>query len=138
MSVQARLILLHKHRTSGRVRYLCLRTDGVTIPPLPLLSALRDPGYSPKLHIHPAAVIRAAELTLGLPEGGIELDAEFHAWVDTPEGDVPVLLGLLTGIDPPFDAIARCEGHLIALTDARLFRDIERELLRLTYEHVLG
>ena len=51
---------------------------------------------------------------------------------------MPVLLGLLTGIDPPFDAIARCEGRLIALTDARLFRDIERELLRLTYEHVLG
>ena len=74
MSVQARLILLHKHRTSGRVRYLCLRSDGVTIPPLPLLSALRDPGYSPKLHIHPAAVIHAAELTLvalrnGLIEG---------------------------------------------------------------------
>ena len=35
-------------------------------------------------------------------------------------------------------AIARSEGRLIALTESRLFRDVERELLRLTYEHVLG
>lgn len=138
MPVQPRLLLLHKHRTSGRVRYLRLPDGMLAFTPLPTLSMLRGPDYTPRLYCHPAAVVREAEAWLTLPAGGIELDTEFHCWVDTPEGDVPVLLGMFTAMDPPFDAAARHAGCFIQLTEARQCRDIELEILRLAYEHVLG
>lgn len=133
-----RLILLHKHRTSGRVRFLCMDSGVVAFAPLPTLAALRDEGYSPKIQFHPAAVVREAEVRLGLPEGAIEPEAEFQAWVDTPAGDVPVLLGAFTAIDPPFAAAERTAGRFIAITDSRSLSEVERNLLRRAYEHVLG
>lgn len=118
-----RLILLHKQRTSGRVRFLCLSSGVVAFAPLPALAALRDEGYSPTVQVHPTALMR---------------EAEFAAWVDTPEGDVPVLLGLFTAIDPPFAAAERTGSRFIAITEARALSEIERNLLRRAYEQVLG
>lgn len=138
MSLLPRLILLHKQSTSGRVRFLCLPTGVAAFSPLPSLSALHDEDYSPKIQFHPAAVVREAEIHLGLPEGGIVPEAEFQAWVDTPEGDVPVLLGAFAGIDPPFAAAELAGGRFIAITESRSLSDVERNLLRRAYEHVLG
>ena len=137
MTVLPRLILIHKHGTSGRVRFLCLGSGVVAFNPLPALSALRDEDYSPKIQFHPTAVVREAEIHLGLPEDAIEAVAEFQAWVDTPEGDVPVLLAAFAGIDPPFTAAERVHGRFIAITDPATER-VERNLLRRAYEHVLG
>lgn len=133
-----RLILLHKQKTSGRVRFLCFSAGIIAFSPLPVLSALRDDDYSPKVQIHPVALMREAELKLGLPEGAIEPEAEFAAWVDTPEGDVPILLGVFTELDPPFAAAERTNSRFIALTECRPLSAIERDLLRRAYEHVLG
>lgn len=133
-----RLILLHKQKTSGRVRFLCFSAGVVAFAPLPALSALRDEDYSPKVQVHPTAVIREAEIHLGLPEGAIEPEAEFAAWVDTPGGDVPILLATFASVDPPFAAAERTHGRFIALTEARALSEIERSLLRRAYEHVLG
>ena len=133
-----RLILVHKQATSGRVRFLCLPAGILAFQPLPELSALRDEGYSPTVHMHPVALVREAELRLGLPEKGLIPDGEFSAWVDTPAGDVPVLLALFSGIDPPFAVAERCRGRFIALTEARHLSDVERNLLRRVYEHLLG
>lgn len=138
MPVSPRLILLHKQATSGRVRFLCLSPGVVAFQPLPELAALRDEDYSPTVHIHPTAVLREAEIRLGVPEGALVPEAEFAAWVDTPEGDVPVLLAAFAGIDPPFAAAERCGGRFIALTEARALSEVERGLLRRAYEHVLG
>ena len=136
--VLPRLILLHKQKTSGRVRFLCLTSGVVAFTPLPALAALRDEDYSPTVQIHPTAVMREAELQLGLAEGAIEAEAEFSAWVDTPQGDVPILLGTFTAIDPPFAAAERTNSRFIALTEARFLSEVERNLLRRAYEHVLG
>lgn len=138
MSVAPRLILLHKQATSGRVRFLCLSSGVIAFKPLPALAALRDEDYSPTVQVHPTAVMREAEIHLGLPEGAIVPEAEFQAWVDTPEGDVPVLLAAFVGIDPPFAAAERIAGRFIALTEARALSEVERDLLRRAYEHVLG
>ncbi|MBS1144678.1 MAG: hypothetical protein H6R14_2084 [Proteobacteria bacterium] len=138
MTVQPRLILLHKQATSGRVRFLCLSSGVVAFKPLPVLSALRDEDYSPTLQFHPTAIVREAEIHLGLPEGGIEPVADFQAWVDTPDGDVPVLLAAFSGVDPPFDAANRTSSRFIALTESRQLSEVERNLLRRAYEHVLG
>jgi hypothetical protein len=138
MTVYPRLILLHKQKTSGRVRFLCFSSGVVALKPLPTLSALRDEDYSPKVQIHPTAIMREAEIHLGLPEGAIEPEAEFSAWVDTPEGDVPVLLGCFSALDPPFAAAERTRSRFIAITEARQLSEVERNLLRRAYEHVLG
>ncbi|MBK7415405.1 MAG: hypothetical protein IPJ38_10185 [Dechloromonas sp.] len=68
----------------------------------------------------------------------IEPVAEFQAWVDTPEGDVPVLLASFAGIDPPFAAAERTKSRFIAMTESRQLSEVERNLLRRAYEHVLG
>jgi hypothetical protein len=133
-----RLVLLHKQGTSGRLRFLCLSSGIIAFSPLPALAALRDEDYSPTLQFHPTAVIREAEIHLGLPEGAIEPVADFHAWVDTPAGDVPILLAAFAGIDPPFAAAERTGGRFIAITEARGLSEVERNLLRRAYEHVLG
>lgn len=138
MGVIPRLILIHKQSPSGRVRFLCLSTGVVAFKPLPPLSALRDEDYSPKVNFHPVTAVREAEIHLGLAEGSIEPVAEFQAWVDTPEGDLPVLLAAFTGIDPPFEAAERTRSRFIAITEARALTEIERNLLRRAYECVLG
>jgi len=138
MTVLPRLLLLHKQATSGRVRFLCLSSGVVAFKPLPALAALRDEDYSPTIQFHPSAVVREAEIHLGLAEGGVEPVADFQAWVDTPEGDVPVLLAAFAGIDPPFAAAQRIHGRFIAITESRQLSEVERNLLRRAYEHVLG
>lgn len=138
MTVQPRLLLIHKQATSGRVRFLCLSSGVVAFKPLPELSALRDEDYSPTIQFHPTLIVREAEMHLGLAAGAIEPVAEFQAWVDTAEGDVPVLLAAFTGIDPPFAAAERSNGRFIAITESRQLSEIERHLLRRAYEHVLG
>ncbi|AXS79933.1 hypothetical protein [Dechloromonas sp. HYN0024] len=138
MTVLPRLILLHKQATSGRVRFLCPGSGVVAFKPLPALSALRDEDYSPTIQFHPTAVVREAEIQLGLAEGAIEPVADFQAWVDTPEGDLPVLLAAFVGIDPPFAAAERIHARFIAITESRQLSELERNLLRRAYEHVLG
>lgn len=138
MPGQPRLILLHKQATSGRLRFLCLAAGVVAFSPLPALSALRDEDYSPTIQIHPTALLREAEILLGLPEGAIEPVPEFHAWVDTPGGDVPILLAAFTSVDPPFAAAERTGSRFIAITESRQLSEVERSLLRRAYEHVLG
>lgn len=137
-TVQPRLILIHKQSTSGRLRFLCLSSGVVAFTPLPALSALHDEAYSPKIQFHPTASVREAEVQLGLPEGAIEPVADFQAWVDTPAGDVPVLLAAFVGIDPPFEAAERTRSRFIAITESRQLSEVERNLLRRAYEHVLG
>lgn len=138
MTALPRLILIHKQATSGRVRFLCLSSGVVAFKPLPALSALREEGYSPTLQFHPTAAVREAEIHLGLAEGAIEAVADFQAWVDTPEGDVPVLLAAFAGIDPPFSAAERTNSRFVAITESRQLSEVERNLLRRAYEHVLG
>ena len=64
--------------------------------------------------------------------------ADFQAWVDTPDGDAPILLAAFAGIDPPFEAADRVRGRFIAITESRQLSEVERDLLRRAYEHVLG
>ena len=133
-----RLLLLHKQSSSGRLHFFCLSSGILAFNPVAALAELRDEAYSPTVQCHPTAVIREAEVQLGLPEGGIEAVPDFQAWIDTPGGDVPVLLAAFTGIDPPFAMAERTGGRFIAITESRHLSELERNLLRRAYEHVLG
>ena len=133
-----RLVILHKQSTSARVRYLSFGESVLAFAPLPDLSALRPEEYPAEVRFHPAAAVRAAEKRLALNEGELEPVADFCAWVDTPAGDQAILLAACTTIDPPFAAAEAVGGKFIAITEARRLPEIERDILRRTYEHVIG
>jgi len=138
MPSDLRLILVHKQKTSGRLRFLRLPHGTVAFTPLPPLSALMEGSASPQVVHHPAAFIQAAENRLGLPAGSLMHEPEFQATVDTPDGPVAMHLASFTTIDPPFDEVAALGGKFIAITEAAGGIPVEMDLLRYAYEVLLG
>lgn len=132
------MILLHKQKTSAMVRFLVLPDGLLAFAPLPESACLREEDYAPDVEVHPAAPVAEAEQRLGLARGGLEAEGDFHAWVHTPDGDVPVLMGVFTEVDPPVEAVARLDGRFITMMEARRLSSLEQLLLRRAYEHVLG
>ena len=133
-----RLILVHKQKTSGRLRFLRLAHGTVAFAPLPPLSGLIEDAAPPQVVHHPAAFLRAAEARLSLPAGSLAHEPEFQATIDTPDGPVAVHLASFTSIDPPFDAAAALGGQFIAITEAMGGMPAEMDLLRHAYEVLLG
>jgi hypothetical protein len=138
MPADLRLILVHKQKTSGRLRFLRLPHGTVAFSPLPPLSDLMDNPPSPQVEHHPAVFIQAAENKLGLPAGSLAYEPEFRATVDTPDGPVALHLASFTSIDPPFDEAAAVGGKFIAITEATGGMPVEMDLLRHAYEVLLG
>jgi hypothetical protein len=136
--VAVRLILLHKQKTSAMVRFLCLSDGLLAFTPTPAGTRLRDEGWSPAVDVHPAQHMAAATERLGLPAGAIEAESGFRVWLDTPEGDLPVLMGVFTTIDPPVEAAERVGGRFIHMMEARRLNPLDQQLIRRAYEHVLG
>ncbi|QID19465.1 hypothetical protein G3580_18675 [Nitrogeniibacter mangrovi] len=134
----ARLILLHKQKTSAMVRFLCLPGGLLAFPPMPAGARLREADWAPAVAVHPAPHLAAAAERLGLPAEAIEAEGGFRAWLDTSEGDVPVLMGVFTAIDPPVEAVARAGGRFIPMMEARALSHLDQQLIRRAYEHVLG
>jgi hypothetical protein len=138
MPSDLRLILVHKQKTSGRLRFLRLPHGTVAFTPLPPLSHLMDRAASPQVVHHPAAFLKAAEDKLGLPAGSLAPEPEFQATVNTPDGPVALHLASFTTIDPPFDEAEAMGGKFIAITEAAGGLPVEMDLLRHAYEVLLG
>ena len=138
MPADLRLILVHKQKTSGRLRFLRLPHGTVAFTPLPPRSDLMECASPPQVVHHPAGFIQAAENKLGLPAGSLAHEPEFHATVDTPDGPVAMHLASFTTIDPPFDEAAALGGSFIAITEAAGGMPVEMDLLRQAYEVLLG
>jgi hypothetical protein len=133
-----RLILVHKQKTSGRLRFLRLPHGIVAFAPLPPLSGLIEDAAPPRVVHHPAVFLKAAEARLGLPAGSLAHEPEFQTTVNTPDGPVAVHLASFTAIDPPFDEAASLGGRFIAITEAAGGMPVEMDLLRCAYEVLLG
>ena len=133
-----RLILVHKQKTSGRLRFLRLPHGTVAFTPLPPLSALMEHAAPSQVVPHPAVFLQAAEAQLGMPAGSLVHEPEFQATVDTPDGPVALHLASFTTTDPPFDEVAALGGKFIAITEAAGGMPVEMDLLRHAYEVLLG
>ena len=133
-----RLILVHKQKTSGRLRFLRLPHGTVAFTPLPPLSVLMEHAAPPQVAPHPAVFLQAAEARLSMPAGSLVHEPEFQATVDTPDGPVALHLASFTTIDPPFDEAAALGGKFIAITEAMGGMPVEMDLLRHAYEVLLG
>lgn len=134
-----RLVLFHKQGSSARTRFLRFGDSLLAFGPLPAGGLLRAEDAPPgKLLPHPAALLKAAEKKLGLPGGSLRIEPEFSATVDTPQGEVPVLLAGFTRLDPPFVAADSLGGRFATLTDLRDLPAVEMELVRRAYTVILG
>jgi len=134
-----RLILAHKQKTSARVRFLRFGHGVCAFRPLPALAVIETDGaVAPAVAHHPSAWLRAAARRLGLDDGALRAEAEFHALVQTPDGPVTVQLATLESVDPPFAEAEALGARFIAITEARDCTATELELLRLAYTALLG
>jgi hypothetical protein len=134
-----RLIMYHKHSTSARLRFLKLAYGGVCgFKPLPRLSQLLDEKPDGTVAVHPAAFISDAEQRLGILPGSLEAEGEFKAYVDVPDGTIPIFLARFTSIDPPFDVAKGHDAEFIDLPQARNIHQVELELLRKAYDAVMS
>jgi hypothetical protein len=133
-----RLLLAHKQKTSARVRFLRFPHGLCAFAALPKLATVFEEPPSSQVEFHPSLYLRSAEATLGLENGGLALEAEFSASVDTPDGLVRVRLATFTSIDPPFEAADKLGGKFIAITEARGCAPAEMELLRQAYTVLMG
>lgn len=132
-----RLLLVHKQKTSARVRFLRFSHGVTAFDPLPALSDIND-DEAPQVVHHPNVYLRAAEQRLGLPAGSLAHEAEFEALVHTPTGPIAVYLTSIDTIDPPFAEAEALGGRFIAITEAIGGMPVEMELLRRAYAAVLG
>lgn len=134
-----RLILVHKQKTSARVRFLRFPHGICAFDPLPVLSVVEEEGEGePAVAYHPNAGLRAAESRLGLETGCLKPEPEFHATVQTPAGPVTIQLAELATVDPPFAEAEAVGARFVAITEARDCTPVELELLRRAYTAVIG
>lgn len=136
--MDTRVILFHKTPTSGRTQFLQFSHGGVCGPdPMPFPAQVMDAPEDNKLSLHHAQLVTRVSDALGLEQGKIEAETEFHEWVDVARGPVQVFLLRFTGIDPPFKLAEELGGTFIELSGARSLVPVELELLRSAYECVM-
>ncbi len=138
-----RLILVHKQKTSARVRFLRFAHGVCAFAPLPALSVAEEEGEEDAacmapIAYHPNAWLRGAEQRLGLDTGALKSVPEYQATVQTPDGPVTVQLVSLETVDPPFAEAEALGGRFVAITEARGCTPVELELLRRAYVVVMG
>ncbi len=137
-----RWLLAHKQKISARVRFLRFPHGLSAFEALPVWSSVIEGPPSNRVELHPGVYLRGTEALLGLENGGLALEAEFSASVDTPDGPIQVRLATFTSIDPPFEIAERLGGRFIAITEARSDLNktspAEMELLRQAYTVLMG
>ncbi len=133
-----RVILYHKQATSARTRFLLFGNGSVCSPDaIPMPAALLDEDDSTTVN-HPAAILQETEKRLDLPTGSLKAEGEYHHSVEVPGERIQIILGEITTMDPPFEAVEKAGARFIDLTQARGLPQVELELLRSAYELVLG
>ncbi len=129
-------VLYHKQRTSARTRFLLVGRD-VVVPEAAdddgELCEVLDEG---SVRGHPAAGLSRVSRELGLAPGDLRVDGEPLAAIGSPA--VPVWLVEIVTTDPPIAAVADSGGRFISIMESRGVPPLQRELLRLAYERILG
>lgn len=137
-----RLIFYHKHNTSARLRFLKFASGSVcAFEPLPALSQVIDEcidlDVDNSVVTHPAQLLSDAGKRLDLDADLMKVESDYHASIDSSNGTVQVYLTEFTTTDPPFEQAKQINADFIDLTEARSLPDVELELLRQAYEHVM-
>ncbi|MFM7425141.1 MAG: hypothetical protein ACKO7W_09155 [Elainella sp.] len=137
-----RLILYHKHPSSGRTLFLRLgetvcQFAGLSAEARVVESHIGGDQVKQELTGHLADWIAEAEQRLNLESGSLTLDREFDVAVEDADQLLQIYLVRFTAIDPPLEQLAAQSGKFLALTDARRLPPPELELLRLAYTAIM-
>ncbi|MCU0533525.1 MAG: hypothetical protein MUD14_06485 [Hydrococcus sp. Prado102] len=133
-----RLILYHKHPSSGRTLFLRLdetvcQFDGISPSSRVVESYVGGNQVKDDL----SDLLADAEQRLGMSSGTLEIDREFNVSIDDENTPIQVYLARFTAIDPPQEQLAEQAGKFIAMTEARRLPPTELELLRLAYTAIM-
>ena len=131
-----RFIVCHIHKTSARLRFLCVGNHVCTPEPLPPLVSLMD--VAPKLDgvgLHPSLPLKRLIEDLQLPANRLTLANGFRSWVEAPRQAIAIYLAM----DLSEEAFAAPKGtHWLELPKSWELAEIERLLLREVYDWLLG
>lgn len=138
MSSDHRLILYHKHPSSGRTLFLRL---GETICQFEGISSV---SHVVEKHLGENQVtedlselLTDGEQRLGISKGSLEIDRDFNVIIDDSDTPIQVYLARFTTLDTPKEQLAERGGKFIAITEARRLPPTELELLRLAYSAIM-
>ncbi|MCU0525269.1 MAG: hypothetical protein MUF72_10635 [Elainella sp. Prado103] len=137
-----RLILYHKHPSSGRTLFLYVNEticqfEGLSSAAHVLESHIGDNQIQEKMPLLDALLADARQ-RLELFQDSLMVDREFNAWVDDSGKPLQIYLARFTSIDPPQERLARQGGTFLSLIEARRFLPpTELELLRLAYTTIM-
>lgn len=137
---KAIILLYHKHPTSAKTVFFKANNDQLCLfDTIPNLASVCDknPDDLP-LVIHPSPLLSDVCKWLDIAQDEIELENEFVEYIDVPNGIITVFLARFSAIDPPQQKAEAVKARFIALTDARTCTEVEIELLRRAYTHILG
>ncbi len=138
MSSNYRLILYHKHPSSGRTLFLRLHETVCQFDGLSTASRVVESHVGGnQVNDNLSDLLTDAEHRLGMANGTLTIDREFNAVIDDADTPIQIYLARFTTIDPPQDHLAEHAGKFIALTEARRLLPTELELLRLAYSIIM-
>ncbi len=133
-----RLILYHKHPSSGRTLFLRLHEticqfDGISSASRLVEKYLGEDQVTEDL----SELLTDAEQSLGMSKGSLEIDRDFKVIIDDSDTPIPVYLARFTTLDAPEEQLVELGGKFIAITEARSLPPNELELLRLAYSAIM-
>ncbi len=133
-----RLVLYHKHSSSGRTLFLHVngtvcQFDGLSAASRIVESHIGGDQVSEDL----SELLTDAEQRLGLSSGTLAIDREFNVAIVDSDTPLQIYLARFTTIDPPEEQLAEYSGKFVALMDARRLPPTELELLRLAYSVIM-
>lgn len=138
MAPAQRLILYHKHASSGRTMFLRLHETVCQFEGLSGAARIVESHIGGnQVDTDLSDLLAEAEHRLGLVNGTLKLDVEFSVAIAEADQPIQVYLAQFTTTDPPEEHFAAQAGKFIALTDARRLPPIELELLRLAYTVIM-
>ena len=134
-----RLIMYHKSSSSGRTQFFRLQSGAVCVPDAvpPLSEVIDDDTFQARVTVHPAPLIKSIAQWLDILENDIEINSEYHEYVDVPDGPLTVYLARFTTIDPPFANAEAVDAKFVALTEMLDAVPAELELLRRAYAVIM-
>ncbi len=138
MSSDHRLVLYHKHPSSGRTLFLRLDQTICQFDSISSASRLVEKHLGENLVTEDLSeLLTDAEQSLGMSQGSLEIDRDFKVIIDDSDTSIEVYLARFTTLDPPEEQLVELGGKFIAITEARPLPPNELELLRLAYSAIM-
>lgn len=138
MSSDHRLILYHKHPSSGRTLFLRLDKTICQFEGIYSTSRVVEKhlGEDQVTEDH-SELLTDAEQRLGISKGSLEINRDFKVIIDDSDTPIQVYLARFTTLDAPEEQLVERGGKFIAITEARRLPPNELELLRLAYSAIM-